>query len=120
MAPLLDISALNARLGEGENWVLFDIAGTPFDLPVPRDIGPATLLVSPVTDALKTMSEDGLVVESLDRANVWSVVGYALNRVVLKKLDHVNMSPDQLYEAVVGLRLGWQVKDLAEVRGGDA
>ncbi|MGB7860710.1 MAG: hypothetical protein WBM90_09455, partial [Acidimicrobiia bacterium] len=107
---MLDISALNARLAEDENWVLFDTAGAPLDLRVPRDIGPATLLVSPVTDALKTMNEDGLVVESLDRAHVWSVVGYALNRVVLKKLDHVKMSPEQLYEAVVGLRLGWQVK----------
>ncbi len=81
---------------------------------IPPDIGPATLLVSPVTDALKTVF-DGLVEGSLDRDSVWGVEAFALNRVVISKLDgDQELSPLDLHEAVSNLAFGWQVAPMPE------
>lgn len=112
---MVSIQELKKRLADGGDWVVFDSDGDPMDLSVPPDIGPATLLVGPVTDAVKTTTPAGLVDRSLDRDDIWAVEGFALNRVVVDRLEAGVMSPDQLYEAVNALRLGWQIKSLSEV-----
>lgn len=111
---MVSILELKERLADGGDWVLFDSKGAELDLPVPVDIGPATLLVGPVTDAVKTTTPEGMVDRSLDRDEIWAVEGYALNRVVIDRLEPLVMTADELYEAVTALRLGWQVKPLVD------
>ena len=103
------------RLDTGGDCVLFDSKGVALAATVPPDIGPATLLVAPVTDALNTTTSAGLVDQSLDRDDIWAVKGYALNRVVVDRLESSTMTPRQLVEAVSKLRFGWQGKAMSEM-----
>jgi len=112
---VVSILELKQRLAGGGDWVVFDSRGDALDVAVPPDIGLATLLVVPVTDALKTITTDRLVDQSLDRDKFWAVEGYALNRVVVGRLGSSDLTPRELYDAVSELRLGWQVKALAEI-----
>ena len=100
---MLTVSRLQELLGEDRDWIVVRPTGEPVDTEIPPDIGPATLLVSTVTDALKTVSEDGFVDGSLDRESVWKVEAIALNRVVVSRLEGEEMSPLDLYRAVMGL-----------------
>jgi len=112
---VVSILDLKKRLADGGDWVLFDSRGDPIDILVPPDIGPATLLVGPVIEALKTTTSDGLVDQSLNRDDIWAVEGFALNRVVVDRLESSVMSPREIYDAVSNLRYGWQVKVLAKI-----
>jgi hypothetical protein len=86
---------------------------------IPPDIGPATLFVSPVTDALKTVS-DGMLDGSLDRESVWGVEAFALNRVVVSRLDgDRELSPHDLHEAVSKMTFGWQIAPMPDQPNSD-
>lgn len=115
LSVVVSILELKERLAQGGNWVLFDSHGVAIETPIPGDLGPATLLVAPVIDALKTTNSDGLVDRSLNRDDIWAVKGFALNRVVVDRLEPVSMAPRQLFDAISDLRFGWQVKALAEM-----
>ena len=112
---MVSILALKQRLVNGEDWVLFDSHGAALEVPVPPDIGAAALLVDPVTDALKTITPQGLVDQSLNRDEIWAVKGFALNLAVVDRLESSEMTSRELYDAVVDLRLSWQVKTMAEI-----
>jgi hypothetical protein len=106
---VLTFSRLEELLGEDQDWVVVRPGGEPVEMTIPPDIGPATLLVSPVTDALKTVS-DGRVVGSLHRDSLWAVEAFALNRVVISRLkEEEEMSPYDLHEAVSNMAFGWQI-----------
>ena len=111
---MISIIELKRRLANGDDRVLFDARGEALDVLVPPDFGPAILLVGPVTDALKTVTPEGLVDQSLDRDEIWAVEGYALTGVVVDRLESSLMTPRELYDAVSDLGFGWQVKTLAE------
>lgn len=112
---MLTFSRLEELLGEDQDWVVIRPGGEPLEMTIPPDIGPATLLVSPVTDALKTVS-DGRVVGSLDRDSLWAVEAFALNRVVISRLlgEEGEMSPYDLYEAVSSMAFAWQIAPMTE------
>lgn len=112
LCPMLTVSLLQELLGEDQDWIVVRPTGEPVDMKIPPGIGPATLLVSTVSDALKTVSEDGFVDGSLDRESVWNVEAIALNRVVVERLEGEVMSALDLYQAVVRLRLGWQIASM--------
>lgn len=112
---MVNIIELKRRLADGGDWALFDSHGEALGVLVPPDIGPATLLVAPVTDAVKTTTSDGLVNQSLNRDDIWAVQGLALNRVVVDRLDREMMTLREIYDAVVSMRIGWQVKKMAEI-----
>lgn len=103
---MLNVSVLESRLGDGD-WVVVRPSGEVVDMEIPINIGPATLIVSVVGDALKKV-EDGLVTGSFDRDSVWAVSAFALNRVVIRRLEG-EFTPLGLYDAVLDLGLGWQV-----------
>lgn len=109
---VLTVSRLQELLGEDQDWIVVRPTGEPVDMEIPADIGPATLLVSPMTDALKSLSEDGFVDGSLDREAIWGVEAFALNRVVVRRLEGDEMSARDLYEAVIGLHFGWQTASM--------
>ncbi|HUG31343.1 MAG TPA: hypothetical protein VMM14_00505 [Acidimicrobiia bacterium] len=102
-----------ARLIEGMvgDWVAFDRWGETFEVDIPGSIGPAALLVSPLTDALKLVA--GGVVESVDRDQMWQVEAMVLNRVVLRRLSGDEMSVEELMRAVRELRFRWQISPVA-------
>lgn len=106
---MLTVSRLQELAGKDHDWVVVRPTGESVDMEIPPNIGPATLLVSPVTDALKTVSADGFVDGSLDREAVWGIEAFVLNRVVIARLEGDEMSAHDLYGAVMGLRLGWQI-----------
>lgn len=89
------------------NWVAFDHEGEPVEIDIPGSIGPAALLVSPVTDALKRV--EGGIVEPVDRDQMWEVDAIVLNRVVLRRLGEGEMSVEDLLAAVRELGFSWQI-----------
>ena len=93
------------------SWVAFDKHGDPLEIEIPRDVGPAALLVSPVTDAVKRM--DGDTVESLDRDQMWLVEAIVLNIVVLRRLGDLEATPEELVSAVREAGYSWQISPFA-------
>lgn len=93
------------------DWVAFDREGRTIDLEIPKDIGPAALLVGPVTDAVKRI--DGEAVRSLDREGMWAVEAIVLNRVVLRRLEDRELSAEDLLAAVRELGYSWQISPIS-------
>lgn len=109
MSPVISISWLRENL-KGD-WVAFDHHGAPVDVEIPATIGPAALLVTPVTDAVKRVR--GGEVESLDRDQMWAVEAIVLNRVVLRRFEDGEMTTDELLAAVRDLGFSWQVSPIS-------
>lgn len=93
------------------DWAAFDERGEPVDVEIPRSIGPAAFLVSPVTDAVKRIEAD--VIESLDRDGMWAVEAIVLNRVVLTRLGERELNVEELIAAVRELGYSWQISPVA-------
>ena len=104
-----------ARLKESldGDWVAFDERGEPLEIEIPKTIGPAALLVSPVTDAVKRV--DGAEVESLDRDRMWAVEAIVLNRVVVLELEDVELEVQDFLEAVRDLGHSWQISPISSL-----
>jgi len=107
MVIVISIESLREHL-DGD-WVAFDKQGNVVDYVVPRDIGPATLSVSPVTDALKEVDEADRVVGSVDKNSVWSVDAIVLNSIVLRRLSENTYTAEGLIEAVREAGFSWQI-----------
>ncbi len=110
---MVSLAELQQALETGGDWVALDAEGELVDLAVPRDVGPVALVVSRVTDALKVVSADGLVVDAPRRDQVWQLKAFVLNRVVVEALasryDSLE-TPAGLMTAIEELGFGWQVK----------
>jgi len=104
---MIDISTLREALVDRGNWVMFDSSGGLLTNDVPRSAGPATLVVTPVTDAVKRVAE-GRVVGSLERSGLWRVHAFVLNRIVLERLGTGAFEARDLIEAVVATGISWQ------------
>lgn len=106
---MIDISALQEIVSEGRDWTMIAPDGAPCEEPVvPQTAGPASLLVSKVTDAVKRVGDDGLVEGSVDRDQLWALQGFLLNRVVLAKLEGKPMDAVTLLETIPRIGIGWQ------------
>lgn len=109
----MSLVELKQALESDRDWVVVAADGELVEVDVPRDVGPAAVLVSEITDALKTVSDEGLVVDAPRREEVWQVEAFVLNRVVIEALDPDvdNLAiPQGLLTAVEELGFGWQVK----------
>lgn len=105
--PVISISRLVDSTDAAR--VAFDEDGLPLDLDLPDEIGPATLLVSDVNEALKLVDDRGRVTESVDRSTVWSVDAIVVDRQVLSRLDEDGHTVGSLLEAVAALGYTWQI-----------
>lgn len=103
------ISVDNLRRHTVGDWVAFDKHGDIVEYLVPKDIGPATLSVSAVTDALKEVDPAGRVVASIDKNTVWSVDAIVLNSIVLRRLPEGEYGVEALIEAVRQAGFAWQI-----------
>lgn len=106
---MIDIPALKGALSEDQDWVIVAPGGTPLDWSVPPNAGPATLLVSTVTDAVKQVEANGLIGGSVDREQLWAVDAFLLNRMVLDELRCGPVDPPALIDAVRDTGITWQV-----------
>lgn len=105
---VISTAELRARL---ENkWVAVDKFGAILDIEIPADIGPAALLVAPVTDALKEVDEQGRVLGSVDRARMWAVEAIVLNEIAVRRLQQETYTVGDLLDAVRESGLAWQVR----------
>lgn len=104
---MISIAQLREELRD--DWVAFDKHGQVVDYVVPKDIGPATMSVSPVTDALKMVDEADRVVGSVDKSSVWSVDAIVLNSIVLRRLPDREYTAEELIEAVRDVGFAWQI-----------
>lgn len=107
LPPVISIERLRAQL-DGD-WVAIDKHGHVVEYTVAKDIGPATLSVSPVTDALKEVDDADRVVGSVDKNTVWSVDAIVLNTIVLQRLPDSTYTAEELIEAVRDVGFGWQI-----------
>jgi hypothetical protein len=95
------------------DWAVFDKHGNAVDLAVPKDVGPAALLVTDVTDALKRVDEADRIVESVDRRDMWSVEAIVLNSIVLRRLEDDRVSVEGLMDAVRAAGFAWQIRPIS-------
>lgn len=93
--------------------VAFDKQGEPLDIEIPASTGPAALLVSPVTDAVKRVEGDE--VESLDRDQMWAVGAIVLTGAVLRRLDDREMTAEDLLDAVREMGYSWQISPISSL-----
>lgn len=91
---------------------VFDRHGYPADVDVSRAPGEAVLVVAPVTDAVKRV--EGERVESLDRDRMWVVEAFALDLVVVDKLDAEELSVEELLAEVPRLGYPWEVTPIVD------
>lgn len=102
---MIDLAVLRESLAEQGDWVMFDSDGNILHGEVPPSAGPATLIVTPVTDAVKAV-EHGMVTGSIDRSKLWRVEAFLLNRIALDKLGDGSVDVDSLLDAA---GISWQV-----------
>ena len=95
--------------------VVFDRHGRPVDLEVPVDAGPAAMLVSEVTEALKRVDAAGNIDASIDRNGMWQVDALVLERSVLDRLEAGDHTVDSLLQAVRDLGYTWQVSSTSDL-----
>ena len=105
-------SSFRGRLREVSGAVAFGVNGEDFgflDLGVPAS---PTLLVAPITDALKTLSDDGFVTGSLDRGDMWRVVGYHLDEDTSHRLAARGTGISQIHQEVLDMGLAWRAQPI--------
>ena len=90
---------------------VFDKDGNLLDIEIPSELGPAALLVAPVTDAVKRVDDDR--VESLDRDQMWLVEAIVLHRDILDRLEDREMIAGDLLTAVRDAGHSWQVSPIS-------
>lgn len=87
--------------------VPIDADGSRLEATVPEGLGPATLLVGPVVDAVKLV-EDGRVVGSLDRDDLYAVAGVVVARSLLESIAETELSLPAIIEAAAMLGHRWE------------
>ena len=112
---MLSIAALRAHAEESEGWVVVSETGETVTLTTPPGFSSPTLLVAPVTDALKVVSPSGLVEGSLNRDTTWRVSGFALDASTLAALEVDRVEARDLYTAVTDLGVRWAVLPAEDV-----
>ena len=110
---MISIVRLRDRL-DGDH-VSFDRWGRPVDFEIPAGLGPATMLVADVTDALKEVDFADRVIGSVDRAEMWSVGALVLDRVVLAGIDGDEMSAEELIAAVEAMGVRWAISPISDL-----
>lgn len=102
-----------ARLLDGlvGDRVVIDRHGNQLDIEVPAGLGPAALLVTSLTDAVKRV-ESGAV-ESLDRDQLWVVDAIVLSGVVVQDLEVGELSAEDLLAAVRDAGYSWEISPIS-------
>lgn len=100
-------SKLHARMRESEGGLVVTVGGEVVEGADTSALSSPTLLVAPVTDALKKISVRGLVEGHLDRDDAWVVVGYYLDDRTSHILGSEGVRVDQIQRRVNKLVGKW-------------
>ncbi len=92
-------------------FLFLDSEGNRLGLEPGEDWGDAVLLVAPVTDALKSVTE-GIVTGSIDRDGVLAVEGIGLSSAVVEGLSAVPKTFEETYRVVLRLGFTWETRPM--------
>lgn len=106
---MLTASRLIELLGPDQGLLAFTASGERVGIPSDASFGPATLLVSAPSDALKTVSDRDFIERSVDRDDVWAAEAFVLQREVIEILEGEFRTPSDIYRAVTSLGYEWIV-----------
>ena len=115
---MTSIRALHDRLRNSDGGLVLTIGGEPLDDVDTSALEGPTLLVAPVSEALKEISSGGIVVAHLDRATVWQVVAYYLDEQTCHRLASNEIGAERIHQFVVDEGPGWHSRPVEEVFGG--
>jgi hypothetical protein len=87
--------------------VAFDVEGRSLPIQPTEGHGPAVMLVSEVTEAVKEVSGDR-VTGAVDRDDLYRVVGFELDRRVIDQLAPEDLTAEQLIVAVEAMGHVWE------------
>ena len=90
--------------------VSIDADGRVIDA-APDDVSLPSLLVAPVSDAVKKMEGDRLT-EDLDRSQLWSVRGIAVDRLVMESVPDGSFTMAELIQQVESAGQVWSTTPL--------
>ncbi|MDX1468935.1 MAG: hypothetical protein R3258_06300 [Acidimicrobiia bacterium] len=108
---MISLAETRSALEAGATLVAIDASGVLHS--VPDDVlGPATALVQPIRDALKLVTDQGLIRGSTDRDAVWAVERLVLSRVVIDELDDEYMSLSEVFQAVGSAGFEWGIRPM--------
>lgn len=107
--------ALHERLRNSRGGLVLTIGGDPLDDVDTSMLSTPTLLVTPVSDALKEVSSEGIVVAHLDRADVWQVVAYYLDATTCHRVAAEAVNVERIHQFVIDEGPGWQSRPVEEV-----
>ena len=110
---MLTPSLLVELLGPDQEVLAFTASGERVAIPSGASFGPATLLVSAPSDALKTVSDRDFIERSVDRDDVWTAEAFVLQREVIEMLEGDFPTPVDIYEAVASLGYEWIVTPMS-------
>lgn len=112
---VLSVSSLRAQAEDRGSPLVFELDGRILASGTDAGLSHPTLLVVPVTDALKEVSGLGVVQRSLDRDEVWRVVAFCLDLPTLSELSLDSVEAADLCQAVADLGVRWEVQLLEDV-----
>lgn len=112
---MADGSSIRDRLRDASGAVALGVDGHVIDRPGQPEPALPTLLVAPVTDALKSLSADGFVTGSLDREEAWRVVGYHLDETISHRLAERDIGIDRIHQEVMDMGLAWQARSIDDL-----
>ena len=109
--------ALYERLRDSAGGLVLTIAGDLIDEVDTSILEGPTLLVAPVSDSVKEVSSEGVVVAHLDRAVVWQVVAFYLDAAICRRLASEDVDFEQIHQFVIDHGPGWDTRPAEEVLG---
>lgn len=95
--------------------LVFTVRGEVIDDADTSGLSSPTLLVSPVSEALKEVSAEGLVVRDVDRDTAWRVDAYYLDDETCHLLGSEEVEVGEIHRRVVQLDRCWQARPAVDV-----
>lgn len=109
---MIEIGRLRGEVSDGR--AAFDVNGAPLAHEPRLGQSPAALLVVPVTDALKQITDEGMIVSSIERDSVVEVVGFSLASEVLAVLPDEVSDGAGLLQAVENVGFEWLISPTSD------
>ena len=120
LRPVTSGSVLHERLRNSRGGLVLTPGGEQVDDVDTSGLRGPTLLVAPVSDAVKMVSDEGIVVAHVDRATVWQVVAYYLDDTTCHMLASEEVDIERIHQFVVDEGPGWQSRPVEEVFEGSS
>ena len=112
--PLIDLKTLIDHADTHQR-ISFDPDGVPIDLDERMGLGPASLIVEPVTDAVKLVDTEDKLVGVVDKSELWEGVGFSVRTSVVAEFAAGPISGDELIRLVSASGTEWSSVPAAEV-----